>query len=198
MVIGSPAFQAPEALGDESDAEDGPQKEDIWALGVTLYQSLFLKLPYIGANLWEIVRDIGERDLELPDGVAPEVAVLLRGMLSVDPATRFGVDDLLKNSLIRDAPERAAELPEVVQPKEKEGEIVHVEAVVCHEEYSFAREIDHPRRSSYSWGEDAHGRKGDTSTDGLASARPRGGSLVGTKGFVSVTMDEVSEPDSFK
>jgi serine/threonine protein kinase len=51
-LIGSPAYQEPEILYDHS-------KGDVWALGVSLYQSLFRKIPYEGMNLYEVVRSIG-------------------------------------------------------------------------------------------------------------------------------------------
>jgi serine/threonine protein kinase len=91
MVVGSPAFQAPEALNDSygdcdcpecCECSDGPQKEDVWALGVTLYQLLFNTLPYCGNNLYEIVSDIMTRPLAIPDGVNSEIVKLFSGMLN--------------------------------------------------------------------------------------------------------------------
>jgi serine/threonine protein kinase len=59
LAVGTPGYQAPEVLddsyGDESHAVLSPPKEDVWALGVTLYQLLFHKLPFTGENLYEIV-----------------------------------------------------------------------------------------------------------------------------------------------
>jgi hypothetical protein len=56
MIAASPDYQAAEALddsyGDESENEPdpgvGPQKDDVSALDITLYQILFLKLPFVG------------------------------------------------------------------------------------------------------------------------------------------------------
>lgn len=149
MVVGSPAFQAPEALDDaygyeeEEDATDysqsdaGPTKEDIWALGVTLYQLLFLKLPFLGSNLYEIVNYIKENPLEIPEGTNPDVVDLLHSMLNVNPAKRISIDDLLANELIANASDYASDLPDVPKPKIIEGERIRSEAIVCPPDYSF-------------------------------------------------------------
>jgi serine/threonine-protein kinase 11 len=157
MVVGSPAFQAPEALDDayvsddDSDsAPDGPQKEDIWALGVTLYQLLFLDLPFIGDNLFEIVNYIKEHSLKIPEGCDDTVADLLRQMLTVDPGKRISVDELLRHPLISGAPDFAEDLPEVPEVRLNEGDILEMEAKVCGDGYSFAAiPLSVPRRFSY-------------------------------------------------
>jgi serine/threonine-protein kinase 11 len=145
MVVGSPAFQAPEALDDYSDGEEEqekekeyqPQKEDIWALGVTLYQLLFLKLPFPGENLYEIVNYIRENPLEIPEGTDPLMVKLLQGMLRISPGERYGTDDVLENPLIKNAPDLAPDLPEVEPPELLDGPIVEWRATVCPPGYSF-------------------------------------------------------------
>jgi serine/threonine-protein kinase 11 len=156
MVVGSPAYQAPEALydsyvsDDESDSGESPQKEDIWALGVTLYQLLFLKLPFVGDNLYEIVNRIKERELQIPSPCEEIVADLLRRMLTVEPGKRIGVDDALAHPLIANAPESAEELPEALEIQLKNGHIINIEARVCGDGYSFATTpLSVPRRFSY-------------------------------------------------
>jgi serine/threonine-protein kinase 11 len=137
MVFGSPAFQAPEALEDNyEDTPDGPQKEDVWALGVTAYQLLFMRLPYSGSNLYEVVNDIKTRPLEMPEGTDRKTADLLRGMLSVDPSTRLGIDDLLANPLL--SHDRKYELPPTPEPEAKDGPVVACRAQVCGDGFSFA------------------------------------------------------------
>jgi serine/threonine-protein kinase 11 len=77
MVVGTPAYQAPEALDDEyldrSTTEGEPQKEDVWALGVTLYQMLFLRLPFVGANIFEVVNAVKHERLKIPEGTDPQL-----------------------------------------------------------------------------------------------------------------------------
>jgi serine/threonine-protein kinase 11 len=182
MVVGSPAFQAPEALddrysSDDEDASDdsspdGPQKEDIWALGVTLYQLLFQRLPFAGDNLYEIVRSIKEDPLEIPEDCDPQIALLLRAMLCVDPARRIGVAELLQHPLIVNAPDLAPDLPDVPMPKIREGQPIECEVKLCPDELSFASlPLCVPRRFSYhvrsSTGVlESSGGKGTSHSDG--------------------------------
>jgi serine/threonine protein kinase len=180
MVVGSP-----EALDVECDdgclTDEGPQKEDVWALGVTLYQCLFRKFPYVGNNLYEIVVDIKAHELEIPPGTDPAIAELLRRMLAVDPARRCSVDDLLAHALIRDAPDRAADLPPIPGPKEKNGDIVQIDADVLPGDCSFAGMLTPPRRFSYACQAGGLGGLTRTKGDALDDIRPRVKSLQTTK-----------------
>lgn len=168
MVVGTPAFQAPEALADEGDAEARPQEEDVWALGITLYQLLFLKLPFIGDNLYEIVCDIKNRPVEIPEDTDPEIVALLRGMLQVDPQLRMKMKEVREHPLIANAPDLAQNLPHM-PPIEKDEKdinpeyIVHESARICDESYSFSMAVDGSKQfkpkasllvpgSSGSWG----------------------------------------------
>jgi serine/threonine-protein kinase 11 len=145
MVVGSPAFQAPEALDEdqgeedfcEEDDQNAPQKEDIWSLGVTLYLLLFQRLPFAGDTLFEIVNYIKENGLSVGH-CSPDVEALVRAMLSVDSARRPGIGDLCANPLISGAPDRAVELPPAPQPRNIEGEVFQIHAAVCPPHMSFA------------------------------------------------------------
>jgi serine/threonine protein kinase len=159
MVMESPAYQAPEALmedcgNDDDDDGDGdppaeyPQKEDIWALGVMLYQSLFRRLPYDGTNLFEIMHDIRAHSLFLPDGTDPELRKLFSGMLCVDPEARYGIVDVLANPLFNEIDFVVPiKLPPAPVPEQKTGEIISTDAVIWEEGYCFGRGIG-PRRFS--------------------------------------------------
>jgi serine/threonine-protein kinase 11 len=144
MVAGSPAYQAPEALEDssgsdnEEDINDEPQKEDVWALGVTLYQMLFRRLPFQGSTLFEIVNDIKARGLEIPEGTNPAVARLLRGMLTIDPVARWSIEAVLADPLVQGASDYAAAIPDHGTVQVREGTVVEVCAKVCPVGWSFA------------------------------------------------------------
>ncbi|KAH0794823.1 CAMK family protein kinase [Histomonas meleagridis] len=153
MVMGSPAFQAPEALGtfdDEIDeipqVEDQcPQvKEDIWALGVTLYQMLFQKLPYTGENLYEIVENIREKALVIPKVSFQVPEDLIRGMLQPDPHKRYTLDQVLAHPFIRDADDFVTDFitndpPLVPQDFEENRKINNIEVIRCGSDFMFSK-----------------------------------------------------------
>lgn len=152
MVMGSPAFQAPEALRDEEDdggcGGDCPQiKEDIWALGVSLYQMLFRKLPYVGCNLYEIVENIRERELKIPKCSFDVPEALIRGMLETDPQKRLSLQQIMEDPFVRDADDIAKDLArrgeaqeEPGEEKNKEEREIRVEDVVkCEDGFSFVK-----------------------------------------------------------
>lgn len=209
MIVGSPAFQAPEALDKSSDefersseireqkqSNDDDQeynslmnrfncgniqlssmkynriysvrepnrsnndfcpqvREDVWSLGVTLYQLLFGSLPFIGDNLYEIISNIKKKPLQIPSNmVSNELESLIRKMLSVNPKNRLTLDEVLENPLIKEASNRVS-----IHHCAREGTIPlltkidwkkyfiealknyeKIECLVCDKEYSFLRQ----------------------------------------------------------
>jgi serine/threonine protein kinase len=141
-LVELPAFQAPEALDDWSDGsgddgEDCPEREDVWALGVTLYQLLYLRLPFPGETVVEIVANAKAKPLEIPEETDPGIVALLQGMLKVNPKERLGIEELLANPLIKGAKDFADDLPTVVTPEVISGTTVTLEGIVCPVGYSF-------------------------------------------------------------
>ncbi|OHT14300.1 CAMK family protein kinase [Tritrichomonas foetus] len=143
MVVGSPAYQAPEAIMEgefDSDTLD-PAKEDVWSLGVTLYQSLFGTLPFTGENVYEIVKNILQNPLEIPEGTEDEISELLRGMLAVMPGERMTVKDVLNSPFFEDVQKvdhfdfEAMKAPKL----DSDRKVVKQIAKKCGSNYSFAR-----------------------------------------------------------
>lgn len=97
-IVGTPAYQAPEAL-DEVKSDD-PSKEDVWSLGVTLYQLYFRELPFVGDNMYEIIRLIHEKPLVFPPGTDPLFSDLLTKMLTVEQSERISMTDILSHEFI--------------------------------------------------------------------------------------------------
>jgi serine/threonine protein kinase len=140
LVLGSPAYQAPEALEDgycESDHLE-PQKEDVWSLGVTLYQLLFQQLPFVGNNLFEIMNAIKSYALKIPEPVDPLVVNLLSGLLCSDPDKRFGIEEILEHPLIYNADDMATGLSNTPVVVDHEGEVQAFMAEIYPENGSFA------------------------------------------------------------
>jgi serine/threonine-protein kinase 11 len=91
-VIGTPAYQPPEIL-EESTLRD-PVKEDVWSLGVTLYETMFGSLPFGGDNVFEIIEAAKKFDLKMPEGASRELQTLLTGMLATLPEERLSLEDV--------------------------------------------------------------------------------------------------------
>lgn len=181
-VVGTPAYQAPEAIVDNIDLdeyeydesfhtsnkedesyeesakedEECPQlREEIWALGISLYQLIFNELPYTGENLYEIVSTIKSTPLVFPYDIDPEIEKLLRKMLAVDPQNRISLEDLMNDPFVKDAPDLvpekfddyiSSELTDNSIPlsykslsSEKENNIIQIDALKCGDDYSFAQ-----------------------------------------------------------
>ncbi|KAK8889184.1 hypothetical protein M9Y10_033929 [Tritrichomonas musculus] len=100
----------PKPIPNQNNQIDGfcPQvREDVWALGVTLYQLLFGNLPFIGDNLYEIISNIKTKPLQIPpNSVSIELETLIRNMLAVNPCDRLTLNQVLEHPLIKNAPDR--------------------------------------------------------------------------------------------
>lgn len=181
-VVGTPAYQAPEAINDNNDfneyeyddeslttskgdesseesskeTEECPQlKEEIWALGVTLYQLIFNELPFMGGNLYEIVSTIKSTPLTIPYEIDSNIEKLLRKMLEVDPEKRISLDEVMNDPFIKNAPDLVPEKMDCCYSSDSEDdlsapsyktlisdkryEIVQVDALKCGDNYSFAQ-----------------------------------------------------------
>ena len=88
LVLGSPAYMAPELL---AGAPPSPAS-DIYALGVTLFQLLAGRLPFVDGNLGELLRQVATQpppDLHaLRPEIPPAVAACVARMLAKMPAER--------------------------------------------------------------------------------------------------------------
>ena len=142
MVVGTPGYQAPEAIYDFDIDPDAlnPAKEDVYSLGVTLYQVMFNELPFKGDNFYEIVQNIMHTPLIIPDGTDKDLENLLRGMLCVNPE-RMDVVDAMKSSFFTDV----QKLTEFhfhkinIQNISNDLAIEHITARVCDSHACFAR-----------------------------------------------------------
>ena len=98
-VIGSPAYQAPEVIDDTLPEDEflDPSKEDVWSLGVSLFEAKFHVLPYNGETFFEIANCIRQNELHFPGAVSENLKDVLLKMLEVDPNKRVSIDELLKH-----------------------------------------------------------------------------------------------------
>lgn len=155
-VVGSPAYQAPEIFDDNWDDPSDlppldPAKEDIWSLGVTLFQVLFGSLPFEGENVYEIVRAVHKTGLHLPHEVSGPVKELLFGMLEPDPSKRYSLKDVMNNSFFKDAPERFTPPINPSEPPKPDNliPIYQISANVCDDSFTLNNKSNMPFSSSW-------------------------------------------------
>jgi serine/threonine protein kinase len=87
-VAGTFPYMAPEALAGRASFQS-----DIWALSVTMYETLTGRLPFWDENLFALKQKIDTEDPAAPRGLNPAIdarlnALILKG-LEKDPARRF-------------------------------------------------------------------------------------------------------------
>lgn len=143
-VFGTPLYQAPEALDITSDdiSADGG-KEDVWSLGVTLYEMLFGTTPFRGSSIYEIIASIHRTSLEPPSPIDPSIWDLILGMLTVEPSARLDIEGVISSSYVTSAPELVLflEIPETEIPEFSEDAEVHeTEGMICPPGFRFSVE----------------------------------------------------------
>ena len=144
IVVGSPAYQAPELfdgyeenLNEESIID--PTKEDVWSLGISIYESIFLQLPFLGNNIFEIIHEIKNSKLKIPLNTSKELTDLLIKMLEPNPIKRINLNDV-KNHPFFINNEKNIEYPfkKIIPPiYDSKINIENISAIICDNNYSF-------------------------------------------------------------
>ena len=99
VVLGSPAFLAPEQLaGAPADT-----RSDIYALGVTLFQLLSGSLPFAASTLGELLAQVARKSAPalgpLHPGITPALADLVASMLQKSAQDRPAMADVVASEL---------------------------------------------------------------------------------------------------
>jgi serine/threonine-protein kinase 11 len=146
-VVGTPAYQAPEFFDDDPDAILDPVKEDIWSLGVSLYQATFGQLPYFGESMFELAWTAKNSTLKIPDNAPEPLRELISKMLEIDPSKRFDLSEVRDHPFISQASDKfTLDVTPKVIPKRTSKSMTAIPAVVCEEGYTFSS-----TKRSFSW-----------------------------------------------
>ena len=97
MLIGSPAYMAPELL---TGTDRANERTDIWALGVTLYELIAFERPFQGKDFDDLRRSIIRAKAKPLKQLAPEcpsdLDAVVQRMIEKDASHRYAtVEDLL-------------------------------------------------------------------------------------------------------
>jgi len=103
-ACGSPCYAAPEMIENKPYV---PCMVDIWSCGVILFALVCGYLPFEDENHVELYRKICSAEYAMPDFVSPEVADLIRGMLTTDPAKRLTLAQIRKHVWYTQMPEQS-------------------------------------------------------------------------------------------
>jgi serine/threonine-protein kinase 11 len=140
-VIATPAYQAPEFFDESADIVLDPIKEDIWSMGVSIYEAAFGALPFTGANVYEISWNVLHSPLPIPAHASGDLRDLLEKMLRPDPSKRISLGEVQAHRFLAEAPEKF-ELPTPPRAPPKVGahrSMAYVVANVCDDTYTFVK-----------------------------------------------------------
>ncbi|XWS48963.1 hypothetical protein CRYUN_Cryun13aG0122500 [Craigia yunnanensis] len=89
----SPMDGAPELLRNEPSNE----KSDVFSFGVILWELMTVSIPWNNLNSLQIVGVVGfmDRRLDLPEGLDPQVASIIRDCWLSDPENRPSFEDII-------------------------------------------------------------------------------------------------------
>ncbi|KXS16880.1 Pkinase-domain-containing protein, partial [Gonapodya prolifera JEL478] len=91
---GSPFYAAPEMI--LGRAYRGPEV-DMWSLGVILFALLCGHLPFDDDNMKELYKKIAAGTYKSPDYLMPDARHLISRLITVDPAKRATLDEVLRH-----------------------------------------------------------------------------------------------------
>jgi serine/threonine-protein kinase 11 len=133
-IVGSPLYQPPENFFEgEDDFVVDPVKEDVWSLGISMYETAFGRRPY------EMSQDILSAVLEIPSGISDDFRDLLVRMLDVNQESRLTLEQVRNHRFFKDVepsfslPGSPGDVPAV------KSSLVLEEVAVCQcdEDYTF-------------------------------------------------------------
>ncbi|CAD8057289.1 unnamed protein product [Paramecium sonneborni] len=95
---GTYLFMAPECFG---SGQFDRKAADIWAFGITIYSFAFLKVPFYGVEIQEIMDSIQQNEIEYPD-CRIEFQNFLQKCLNKDPNLRASIKELARDPWVNE------------------------------------------------------------------------------------------------
>jgi serine/threonine protein kinase len=89
---GSPFYAAPEMI--KGQPYCGPEV-DVWSLGVIMFALLAGRLPFESPVIRDLYDEIGKGHYDTPSHFSPLAKQLIKRMLTVDPARRATMEEIL-------------------------------------------------------------------------------------------------------
>jgi serine/threonine-protein kinase SRK2 len=145
--VGTAAYISPEVARTSGQAAYDTEKADVWSSAVTLYCMLAGCYPFSDANHQvhlRTIKDLTTHDVDtalsrLSGGVASQGCIhLLRGMLSIDPAQRLSLDQIMVDDWFRQFLPDLSKMP-VGEEREVQSEDRVLEVLAEAESLSEAR-----------------------------------------------------------
>lgn len=124
---GTPAFQPPE-IANGLEAFSGV-KVDVWSAGVTLFNFSTGSYPFEGDTIFRLFEAIGKGEFSIPAEVDPLLKSLLRGMLSKEADTRYGLLQVREHDWCRKRHPMTAP-PVTVPPRHDDDDDVTISTTV--------------------------------------------------------------------
>ena len=88
---GTVAFMPPECF---NHTKYKPKPMDIWALGVSIYCCFFGKLPFVGDTENEMVENIRNLEVKIPEECSDDLRQALISLLTKDPENRPSISEV--------------------------------------------------------------------------------------------------------
>jgi serine/threonine-protein kinase 11 len=133
-VIGTPAYQSPEYFDESEDIILDPIKEDIWSLGVSIFETIFGKLPFNGSNMFEIAWTIFNQPLVIPKTASSELRDLLHKIFERNPSKRISLTEIQFHPFFGNVyPSMLFNVPKIIPKLNPNCKLQSIEAIVCGE-----------------------------------------------------------------
>ena len=116
-ICGSPFYLSPEMVNEKGHDE----LNDIWCIGVLLFELTTGKVPFEGNDIDEVRNNIINFNMKYPSDINPDAKDLITKILKVNPNDRLSLEKILSHNFIKKYFPNA--LNELIKPKKLNNKI---------------------------------------------------------------------------